>query len=140
MRILAIDPGSKNIGLAISDPTGTIANPLSVVKHESRDKDTKCIAGLVAEHEVGLVVVGSSTDEEGLLTYEGRKAQRFARELAKKVDVPVKLWSEDFSTQIARMSRIQMGVKRKNRKGHLDDLAATVILQTFLDHGMDRNK
>jgi putative Holliday junction resolvase len=139
MRVLAIDPGSNNIGLAISDPSGTIANPLSVIKHESRAKDTESIAGLVAEHEVGLVIVGSSINEEGLPTYEGRKAQRFARELTEKVDVPVKLWSEDFSTQIARMTRIQMGVKRKNRKGHLDDLAATVILQTFLDYGMDRN-
>ena len=139
MRILAIDPGSKNIGLAISDPTGTIANPLSVVKHESRSEDTECIAGLVAEHEVGLVIVGSSSDEEGLPTYEGRKAQRFAMELTKKIDIPVKLWSEDFSTQIARKTRIQMGVKRKNRKGHLDDLAATVILQTFLDNEMNRN-
>jgi len=139
MRVLAIDPGSKNIGLAISDPTGTIANPLSVVKHESRSKDTECIAALVDEHEVGLVIIGSSSDEEGLLSYEGRKAQRFAMELTKKIDVPVKLWSEDFSTQIARKTRIQMGVKRKNRKGHLDDLAATVILQTFLDNEMNRN-
>ena len=87
MRVLAIDPGSKNIGLAISDPSGTIANPLSIVKHESREKDTNLIAGLVMEHEVDLVIVGCSFDDEGLPTYEGRKAKRFARELAEKVKV-----------------------------------------------------
>ncbi|MFC2063676.1 Holliday junction resolvase RuvX [Chloroflexota bacterium] len=138
MRVLAIDPGSKNIGLAISDPSGTIANPLSIVKHESRTKDTDLIAGMVVENEVELVIVGCSFDGEGLPTYEGRKAKRFASELAEKIKVQVKLWNEDFSTQIARSSRIQMGAKRKNRKGHLDDLAATIILQSFLDYGMNR--
>jgi putative holliday junction resolvase len=136
MRVLAIDHGSKNIGLALSDLSGTIANPLSIVRHESREKDTEIIAGIVNYRKVDLVVVGCSYDDEGKPTYEGRKSQRFANQLAKKINIPVRLWNEAFSTQVARDARIAMGVTRKNRKGHLDDLAATVILQSFLDHGL----
>jgi len=73
-----------------------------------------------------------------LPTYEGRKAQRFAMRLSQKIDVPVNLWNEENSTQIARDTRVAMGVNRKKRKGHLDDLAATVILQSFLDFGFQK--
>ncbi|MFC2028541.1 Holliday junction resolvase RuvX [Chloroflexota bacterium] len=133
MRILAIDPGSKNIGLALSDPSGTIANPFSILTHESREKDTEIIKGIIEDNDVQLVIIGCSFDEDGIPTYEGRKSQRLAGLLSKKIDVPVKLWDEGYSTQIARKARIKMGVKRKKRKGHLDDLAAVVILQSYLD-------
>jgi putative Holliday junction resolvase len=140
MRVLAIDPGSKNIGLALSDPSGTIANPFSVIKHVSRNADTDKIVEIIQAEDVEFVVVGCSYDEDGLPSFEGRKAQRFANNLIQKIDIPVKLWNEDFSTQRARETRILMGVTRKKRKGHLDDIAATVILQNFLDHGFQRTE
>ena len=57
MRILAIDPGEKRLGLAISDPTGTIARPLKIIKHISRNVDAKTIAGIAFDEEVGLIIV-----------------------------------------------------------------------------------
>jgi putative Holliday junction resolvase len=133
MRILAIDPGSKRIGLAISDPTGTIANPLTVLSHVSRPVDAAVVAELAASHEAGLIVIGQSFDDDGKPSFEGRRSRRFAEALKTQTAIPVLLWEESFTTQDARSARIQMGVSRKNRSGHLDDLAATVLLQSYLD-------
>jgi putative Holliday junction resolvase len=133
MRILAIDPGSKHIGLAISDPTGTIANPLTVLSHVSRLVDAAAVAELANSHEAGLIVVGQSFDDDGNPSFEGRRSMRFAEALKTQTNIPVLLWEESFTTQDARFARIQMGVSRKKRSGHLDDLAATVLLQSYLD-------
>ena len=133
MRILAIDPGSKRIGLAISDPTGTIANPLTVLSHVSRPVDAAVVAELATSHAVGLIVIGQSFDDDGNPSFEGRRSARFAAAIKTQASIPVVLWEESFTTQDARSARIRMGVSRKNRSGHLDDLAATVLLQSYLD-------
>jgi len=133
MRILAVDHGEKRIGLALSDPTGTIANPLTVIKHVSRAIDAAQVEALAAENGVGLIVIGQSFDEDGQPNLAGRRAARFAEALKFQTDLPIELWDESFSTQKARAARIQMGVSRKQRAGHLDEIAATVILQSYLD-------
>ena len=133
MRILAVDPGSKRIGLAISDPTGTIANPLTVVLHVSRLVDSAIVAELAASRAAGLIVIGQSFDEEGNPSFEGRRSMRFAEALKTQTSIPVILWDESLTSQAARIARIQMGAGRKTRSGHLDDLAATALLQSFLD-------
>lgn len=133
MRILAVDHGSKRIGLAISDPTGTIANPLAVIPHTSRIMDAATVAEMAASHEAGMIIVGQSFDESGRPNFEGRRSTRFAAALRTQTSVPVILWDEAFTTQNARAARIAMGVSRKKRSGHLDDLAATVLLQSYLD-------
>jgi putative Holliday junction resolvase len=133
MRVLAVDHGEKHIGLAISDPTGTIANPLTVIKHVSRALDAAQVATIASEREAELIVVGQSFDEDGQPNLAGRRAARFAEALRAQTDMPVELWDESFSTQEARAARIQMGVARMERAGHLDQLAATVILQSYLD-------
>jgi len=133
MRILAVDHGTKNIGVAISDPTGTIANPLTVFKHVSRLLDAQVIAGLAIQHEAVLILIGQSLDEEGGLTLAGRRAARFASVLRRQIDIPVVLWDEAFTTQEARTALITLRISRKRRSGHLDDLAATLLLQSYLD-------
>jgi putative Holliday junction resolvase len=133
MRVLAVDPGEKRLGIALSDPTGTIANPLIVLKHVSRPLDAAAIAQLAREHQAGLIVVGQSLDEDGYPTPQGRSAARLADALRLQTDLPVELWDEAGSTQAARLARIALGAPRRKRRGHLDELAATVILQTYLD-------
>jgi putative Holliday junction resolvase len=133
MRILAIDHGERRIGLAISDLTGTIANPLTVIQHVSRAIDAAQVATLAAEQGASLIVVGQSFDEDGQPNLAGRRAERFAGALREQTDLPVELWEESFSTQNARAARIRMDVSKKNRAGHLDEIAATVILQSYLD-------
>ncbi len=133
MRILAVDPGEKRLGIAISDPTATIANPLTVLKHISRTLDAATIAQLAMEQQAGKIIVGQALDDDNNPTPEGRKAARLAEAILQQTDLPVELWDESGSTQSALQARRTMGVSRKKRSGHMDDLAATVILQSYLD-------
>lgn len=133
MRIMAVDHGEKRIGLALSDETATIAGPLTVVEHISRAVDAAQVADLARQHEVSLIVIGQSFDEEGHPNQAGRRAGRFAEELGKQTNLPVKLWDESFSTQDARSARIQLGGSRRSRSGHQDAFAAVVILQSYLE-------
>jgi putative Holliday junction resolvase len=137
MRVLAIDPGEKRLGIAISDLSGTIANPLTVLQHVSRPVDAATIAQLAQEHQVGRIIIGQALDEEGLPTPEGRRAARLAEAVRLQTDLPVELWDESGSTQAARHARLAMGASRRKRSGHLDDLAATYILQSYLDSLLD---
>lgn len=132
-RILAVDPGDKHIGIAISDPTGTIANPYQVLTHVSRLIDAAEIARIAGDQGAVLIVVGQALDDEGEVGPAARKAKRLADAIRSQTALPVELWDESSSTQEAREVRLMMGVKRERRKGHLDDLAATVILQSFLE-------
>ena len=133
MRVIAVDPGEARLGLALSDPTGTIANPLTVIRHVSRAADAANIAQLAKEHEAGCIVIGEALDDEGQPTPQSRHAERLAEAVRAQTEIPIVLWDESGSTQAARSARIAMGVSRRKRRGHLDDLAATVILQSYLD-------
>jgi putative pre-16S rRNA nuclease len=133
VRIMAVDHGEKRIGLAMSDPTGTIASPLKVIEHISRLLDAAQVANLAQENDVGMIVVGQSFDEEGKPNLAGRRAAKFAAALQEQVSIPIELWDESFSTQDARAARVELGVSRKKRGGHQDSLAAVVILQSYLE-------
>jgi putative Holliday junction resolvase len=133
MRILAVDPGSKNLGIALSDPTSTIASPLTVLKHISRHANAAAIIALAEQHGAGMIIVGQSIDQDAQPTFEGRRAARLAAEIQAQTDIEVGLWDEGFSTVSAREAQLALGSPRRKRQGHLDDLAAAVILQSFLD-------
>lgn len=133
-RVLSVDPGEKRIGLAISDSSGVIANPLTVIQHVSRAVDAAAIAQIASENDACLIVIGQVVEMDGSIGPQGRKAQRMLEALRQQTDLPLELWDEGGSTQAARSARIGMGVKRSQRSGHLDDLAATYLLQDFLDN------
>ena len=133
MRILAVDHGEKRIGLALSDPTATFASPLQVIKHVSRLLDAAQVANLANENEVSLIVIGQSFDEEGNPNLAGRRAAKFAEALKEQTNIPIELFDESFSTQDARATRIEMGVSRKKRSGHMDELAAVMILRSYIE-------
>ena len=133
MKTLAVDHGQKRIGLAISDETGTLARPLAVIKHISRIVNAATVAERAAAHDVAQIIVGVSYNEEGALNPAGQSAARFADALRLQTDLPVYLWDESMTTQDAQFARLTMGVSRKKRSGHLDDVAAAVLLQNYLD-------
>ena len=133
MRILAVDHGEKRIGLALSDPSGTLASPLTVIKHISRPVDAAQIAELAAQHEAELIVVGQSFDEDGAPNLAGRHAAKFAEALREQTNIPVELFDESFSTQDARATVIELGFSRKRRAGHHDSLAAAMILRSYIE-------
>jgi putative Holliday junction resolvase len=133
MRILAVDHGEKRIGLALSDSTGVIASPLKVIEHVSRLVDAAQVTDLAVQNKVELIIIGQSFDEEGRPNLAGRRAARFAEALKTQTQIPIVMWDESFSTQDARSARIELGVARKKRGGHLDELAAVMILQSYLE-------
>lgn len=132
MRVLAVDPGDKRIGLAISDPTGTISRPLCVIEHVSRAKDAQKIVDISIENGADLIVVGWALDSDGEVGYRARKSKRLADVVGDLTDISVRMWDESGTTQAAIQSRIEMGFSRKKRQGHLDDVAASILLQDFL--------
>ena len=124
-RILAVDPGQVRIGIALSDPTGTIAQPLLVLRHSSRQQDAHAIVQLAIEHEAGLILVGVAMDLEGNIGPQARKALRLVETLREAGDLPVSTWDESGSTQAARRGRKQDDM--------LDARAAAFTLQEYLD-------
>ena len=137
MRILAVDPGEKQHGIALSDPTGTIAAPLIILQHISRLLDAAAIVDLAQQHQAEMIVIGQSLDENGSSTPQSRRANRLADVIRQQSYLPVMMWDESFSTQEARQARIELGTTRRKRRGHMDDLAATVILQSYLDSNLN---
>lgn len=137
MRILAVDPGEKRLGIAISDPTGLIANPLKIIEHISRPVNAALIASIAEEQGAGKIIIGQALDAENEPTPQSRRAARLAEAVRQQTNLPVELWDESGSTQAARAAHIALGgsvhKRRQRGHGHLDDLAATYILQTYLD-------
>ena len=138
-RVLAVDPGDVRIGLAVSDPMGIIANPLTVIKHISRDENARRIANIAQEKEAALIVVGQPLDSDGEVGPTAKKSSRLANAIKKFTDVEVILWDESGTTKAAQQAYIQMNVPRKKRRGHLDHIAATIILQSYLDAHASQN-
>jgi putative Holliday junction resolvase len=132
-RILAVDPGDKRLGIAISDPTRNIASPVCVLDHISREKDAQAILSVAEENNAGVIVIGQALNWDGEVSPQGRKSARLADMIRTQTTIPVVLWNEYGSTSTARNSLRLMKVSRKKRAAPLDDLAATVILQTYLD-------
>lgn len=137
-RVLCVDPGEKRLGLAISDPSGSIASPLRVIPHVSRAIDAAMIAQIAEEEGAGKIIIGQPLDAEGLPhTPEARHSASVAAAVQAQTALPVELWDESGSTKAARAARLAAGVPRRKRAGHLDEVAAAIILQDYLDaHSM----
>jgi len=132
-RVMAVDWGSRRIGVAISDPSRTIARPLDVIQHVSRQKDAQAVLKIAESLRVNLIIVGVTFSQGQSLSPIGRRCARFADQVRSMTNIPVELWDEDLSTAKARQSAFEMGLPRKKRAGHLDSSAAAFILQSFLD-------
>ena len=138
MLVLAVDWGRKRLGLAISDPTSTLARPLEVIEHISRRKDAEKILKIARENNVDMIIIGVTYNDYHVPTHNGRSALRLLEEIKNLGSIPVIAWDEEGSTRAAISSHIEMGSSRKNRKGHLDSIAAANILQNFLDLELEK--
>lgn len=139
-RIMAVDPGEKRIGLAISDETATLARGLCVIKHVSLKQDCLDIAKLAQRNAVSKIIVGSPMGENDEERPQTRHAQKVAELLAECSGLPVELWDESGSTVRAREIRLESGANRIKRGGHLDEVAAAVILQSWLEEHQEDGK
>jgi putative Holliday junction resolvase len=137
MRILGLDVGARRVGVAISDPLGIIARPLKTLKRVSLEHNLEAIAALVAEHDVGLVVVGQPLSLDGTEGPQAKRVNHYTKKLAEHLTVPVAAWDERFSTatadDILRQTRKEKAKRRARANGEIDAIAAAVILQGYLD-------
>ena len=136
--VLAVDWGRKRLGLAVSDPTWTLARPLEVVTHISRGKDAERILKIAQDNDVSLIIVGVTYGDDRIPTYNGRSAMRLLEEIKDLGSIPVTAWNEEGSTRAAISTRVEIGSSRKKRKGHLDSIAAAIFLQNFLDQEAEK--
>ena len=133
MRVLAVDPGSKRVGLAVSDPTGTIAQPLDTLAAEPGETLAQRLADVARRNEVERIVVGLPRRLDGSLGPEAKAARELAAELRRSSRLPVELVDERLTTAAAERSLLESGMRRHKRRANIDRVAAAILLQSHLD-------
>ncbi len=141
MRILGIDYGSKRLGLAISDPSGTVASPLGVRHRISGTQDAEFLRELVKGHQVARIVIGLPRHtKDGSETAKQQEVYRFGAWLAAELGLQVDYWDERFTTAQAETYLRAAGVARRGRKKRRDMVAAQIMLQSYLDAQRTQSK
>ncbi len=131
---MALDVGDVRIGIAVSDLMGIIANPLETyTRRGDAERDAQYIADLAKAHQVELFVSGLPLGLNGQENEQTTKTRAFIERLQRQTDVPVKFMDERFTTLSAERVLIEGNVRRENRKKVIDKVAATIILQNYLD-------
>ncbi|MBN1572971.1 MAG: Holliday junction resolvase RuvX [Deltaproteobacteria bacterium] len=127
MRILGLDVGERRIGVAISDPTNTIAQPLIVIERDGKELDRLSV--IVRDNDVGEIVIGYPRNMDGSSGATAEKVKEFAEGLSKMIDVPFVFVDERLSTAEAERMMITADLSRKKRKKSIDKVAAAIILE-----------
>jgi putative Holliday junction resolvase len=133
-RILALDPGTKRIGVALSDELGWTAQPLETFERKSPEADAAHIKELVRRHDVREIVMGMPVHLSGRVGPAAQSAQRFLEMIQAAAGVPVVAWDERLTTKAAEQLLIDADVSRKKRKGAVDRVAAALLLKSYLEH------
>jgi putative pre-16S rRNA nuclease len=133
MRILALDHGSKRIGVAVSDETKTIAQPLEYIPAEPFADFLARLKQVLLEKEIDLVLIGLPRNMDGSYGPAAQKVQTFASVLKGAITIPIKLWDERLTSAQANRILIQSNVRRDKRKEKVDKMAAAILLQSYLD-------
>jgi putative Holliday junction resolvase len=133
MKILAVDPGLRKIGLAVSDPTGTAARALTVLEHISIARDSARIIEAAESEQAERILVGSSHEPGNRMDQQTHFTHKLLAALRSSASIPVDLYDESFSTQRAQEVRRLRADRRKVRRRADDSLAAAAFLQEYLD-------
>jgi putative Holliday junction resolvase len=135
MRILALDHGSKRIGVAVSDETKTIAQPLEYIPAEPFADFLARLKKILLEKEVDFILLGQPRNMDGSYGPAAQKVEAFATALKTAITIPIKMWDERLTSTMANRALIQAGVRRDKRKEKVDKMAAAILLQSYLDMG-----
>jgi putative Holliday junction resolvase len=134
MRYLGLDLGSRTLGIAVSDKTGLIATSYKTIRHnEEYDKLVNIVNDLVDELEIDTIVLGFPKNMNNTIGFKGELSLSFKKMLENKIKIPIYLEDERLTTVTANNVLISGNVSRKKRKKVVDSLAATIILQSYLD-------
>jgi putative Holliday junction resolvase len=130
MRSLGLDVGDKKVGVALSDPIGILASPLTIIDRTDNPADIAAIIDIVTQHQVGCIIVGLPLSMNGSVGHQAEKVRHFAEELRRHVEITVEYRDESLSTVTARNL---MRSAKKDPRARDDAVAAAVILQAYLD-------
>ena len=137
MRVLGLDLGGKRIGLAVSDPEASIAFPAGILLSVGRKADIAAVCALIVEREIGAVVVGLPRHMDGRHGPEAAAAEKFAAGLRAASGLPVETLDERWTSQEAERSLKDQGHSNRRSRAHVDEVAAAIILRTYLE--LNRN-
>ena len=130
-RIMGIDYGDSRIGVALSDPMGIMATPLTIISRTMEDKDIIELLDIAADKDVGRIIIGLPISMDGSLGQQAEKVKAFATELARNTGIPIEFKDERLSTVIAK--DLVQKARKTDRKTRYDSAAAALILQSYLD-------
>ena len=133
-RLMGIDPGAKNIGLAICDENKVVATPLKVVQKSKSKKIITEISEIIKENHIKGIVIGNPINMDGTLGKSAQSALDFAKSLSKNVTVPITMWDERLSSEGSFKISKDLGTNVTNRVKNLDKNAAAFILQGAIDY------
>ncbi|MCR6515447.1 MAG: Holliday junction resolvase RuvX [Clostridium sp.] len=133
MRILGLDVGQKTIGVAISDPLGFTAQGITTIRRNKKENDILEVKKICDEYSVETIVVGLPKNMDGSIGFAGEKIQEFSELLREKIDLEIVFWDERLTTVAAHKAMLEADLSRGKRKKIVDKVAATYILQGYLD-------
>jgi putative Holliday junction resolvase len=132
-RILGLDYGEKRLGFALSDPSGVVATPLTVITVHGDGSALQAVDQLCRERGVERLVIGHPINMDGSIGPAGRHVEAFKEKLAGRLAIPIELWDERMTTVTAERALVEGGVRRRARREVVDKLAAQIMLQHYLD-------
>ena len=132
-RTLGLDVGDRRIGVALSDPMGILASPLTIIERRDEDRDTEALIDLINQNEVKQVVVGLPLSMSGSVGHQAEKVQAFVEKLTQQTEIPVVLRDERLTTYSAQLLMREAHPKKMKKKTRDDAIAAALILQGYLD-------
>ena len=132
-RIMGLDVGDKTIGVAVSDLMGLTAQGVKTIKRVGKEKDIEALKEIIKERQVNKIVSGLPKNMNGTLGPQGEKVIKFCELLEEETGIKIEYWDERLSTVASERTLIQGNVRRENRKGVIDMVAAVIILQGYLD-------
>lgn len=133
MRILGIDLGDKTIGLAVSDPTGLLSQPVKTIRRKDIEQDMEAVKQAIDEYDVGRIVIGLPKNMNGSIGPQSEKILQFVDLLKEATGMEVVLWDERLTTVAAERALLEADLSRKKRKKVIDSVAASIILQGYLE-------
>lgn len=133
MKRVGLDIGDRCIGVAISDPVGKIAQPLTTLNRLDFSSDVKELKKLIKSHQVSEVIVGLPLSLNGSVGPQARKAIGYVGKLKQELAIPVRMWDERLTTLVAQKPLFSARLRRRSRKKIVDKVAASLILQSYLD-------
>ena len=143
MRILGLVYGSKTVGVAVSDPLGFTAQGVEIIRRKSENKMRQTLARieeLIAQYQVEEIVLGLPKNMNNTLGDRAEKSLELKETLERRTGLPVVMWDERLTTVSANRVLMETGVRRENRKEHVDEIAAVFILQGYLDYLANKNE